>query len=50
MDEMTLEQKRSTLRTVVRKVVWDGQTAHVMLFGTEDTGHHIKTLPCEDSK
>lgn len=50
MDEMTLEQKRSTLRTVVRKVVWDGQTAHVMLFGTEDTGHHIKTLLCEDSK
>ena len=36
IDEMTLEQKRVAIRTIVRKVVWDGVNAHVVLFGVED--------------
>lgn len=37
IDGMSLEEKRAAVRTVVRKVVWDGQYAHVILFGaTED--------------
>lgn len=36
IDEMTLEQKRAAIRTIVRKVVWDGVNAHVVLFGVED--------------
>jgi site-specific DNA recombinase len=36
IDEMTIEQKRSAVRTLVRKVVWDGVNAHVVLFGASD--------------
>lgn len=36
--DMTLEQKRSALGTLVRKVIWDGTTAHVFLTGTELPG------------
>jgi site-specific DNA recombinase len=36
IDEMTIEQKRAAIRTVVRKVVWDGINAHVVLFGVPD--------------
>ena len=41
--DMTLEQKRFTLGTLVRNVIWDGTTAHVFLIGTEcssRTGNH----------
>ena len=34
--EMSLEQKRAAIRTVVRKVIWDGVHAHVVLFGVPD--------------
>ena len=33
---MTVEQKRAAIRTIVRKVVWDGVNAHVILFGVRD--------------
>ena len=33
IDTMPLEQKRAAIRTVVRKVIWDGENAHVILFG-----------------
>ncbi len=36
IDDMTLEQKRAAIRTVIRKVVWDGVNAHVVLFGVKD--------------
>lgn len=36
IDEMTIEQKRAAIRTLVRKVVWDGVNAHVVLFGVQD--------------
>ena len=36
IDEMTLEQKRTAIRTIVRKVIWDGVNAHVVLFGADD--------------
>ena len=36
IDGMTVEQKRAAIRTVVRKVIWDGQYAHVVLFGAAD--------------
>ena len=36
IDEMTVEQKRVAIRTIVRKVVWDGVNAHVILFGVKD--------------
>ena len=36
IDEMTIEQKRAAIRTIVRKVIWDGVNAHVVLFGVQD--------------
>lgn len=30
---MSVEEKRAAIRTVVRKVIWDGVNAHVVLFG-----------------
>jgi len=36
IDRMTVEQKRAALRLLVRKVIWDGQCAHVVLFGTAE--------------
>ena len=32
-DGMSVEEKRAAIRTVVRKVIWDGVNAHVVLFG-----------------
>lgn len=36
IDGMTIEQKRSAIRTIVRKVVWDGVNAHMVLFGVQE--------------
>ena len=36
IDGMSLEEKRAAVRTLVRKVIWDGVNAHVMLFGTDE--------------
>ena len=36
IDEMSIEQKRSAIRTIVRKVVWDGVNAHMVLFGVQE--------------
>ena len=38
IDKMSVEEKRAAVRTVVRKVVWDGVSAHVVMFGAEEGG------------
>ena len=64
IDGMTVEQKRTAIRTLVRKVVWDGENAHVILFGVQDDeidfpfeidgaddlDEDSKTSLCENSK
>ena len=34
---MSIEEKRAAIRTVVRKVIWDGVNAHVVLFGADES-------------
>ena len=36
IDEMSIEEKRAAIRTVVRKVIWDGINVHVVLFGADE--------------
>ncbi|WP_304584503.1 recombinase family protein [Acutalibacter muris] len=54
IDLLSIEEKRAAIRTVVQKVVWDGDTAHLVLFGAEGDIDYT-TIPdltpsCEDSK
>ena len=36
IDQMSIEEKRAAIRTVVRKVIWDGVNVHVVLFGADE--------------
>jgi len=36
IDGMSIEEKRAAVRTLVRKVIWDGVNAHVVLFGANE--------------
>ena len=45
IDEMTVEQKRAAIRTIVRKVVWDGVNAHAVLFGAADDEIDYPDIP-----
>ena len=36
IDQMSVEEKRAAIRTVVRKVIWDGVNVHVVLFGADE--------------
>ena len=54
IDLLSVEEKRAAIRTVVQKVIWDGEAAHVVLFGAEGdidyTSIPNMLLSGEDSK
>ncbi len=35
VETMTVEQKRAVIRTCVKKIIWDGENAHLYLYGSE---------------
>lgn len=44
IDDMSVEQKRAAIRTIVRRVIWDGHNAHVVLFGADEEESELPDL------
>ena len=51
IDDMSCRQKRAAIQSIVRRVVWDGESAHIVLFGApEDVALPGSAHWGEDSK
>ena len=33
IDQMSVEERRAAIRSLIQRVVWDGEKAHVYLYG-----------------
>ncbi|MDO5135339.1 MAG: recombinase family protein [Eubacteriales bacterium] len=42
LEEMTIQQMRAAIPTIVRQVIWDGDSAQVVLFGAQSDGYRTE--------
>ena len=49
IDGLGLEQQRAAVKTLVRKVVWDGEKAHMILFGAEGDIDFDSLMPLDEA-
>lgn len=47
VDAATLEEKRRLLRTIIKRVIWDGENAYVYLFGESEENTEQLKLPAK---
>jgi site-specific DNA recombinase len=48
IDDLSIEEKRAAIRTVVRKIIWDGENIHVILFGDPDGDNRKPIINLDD--
>jgi len=44
IEEETIEEKREIIQCVIKKIIWDGENIHVILFGS-DYKYHYPNIP-----
>ena len=47
---MTLEEKRNAIRTLVRRIVWDGENVHIYFLGCDYDDSNVITMDTQEEK
>lgn len=45
LNNMTVEQKRTAFRSIINKIVWDGENVHIYFFGEKDSDIDLSDEP-----
>ena len=44
VDMMTIEEKRNTIRMLIKRVVWDGEKVHIYFMGSDSDNDNIPII------